>query len=339
VVKRLAKSALRQVAAALGSKRLRKGPHLVVLTYHRVLPPDHAERRFEQPGMIVSPELLALHFDTLREHFTPIHLDDWLDQASSGGLEAARYAAVTFDDGWADNYAHGWPVLRAAGMPATVFVVTDYVGTMRRFWPNRLASVLSRWSPESAGALDAASHRRLRSLGVPVEARGSTLGRNDVDQVIERAKHADDTELHELCDAMERAAGVAPHERRDLLNWDELCEMENSGLVRVGSHTRRHVRMSASLDPGRMADEVGGSADMIAARLGRPPALFCYPNGDVTPAAARLVAARYRGALTTKRGWNKPDDDPYGLRRIGVHEDVAGNRTAFLARLAGWPGV
>jgi peptidoglycan/xylan/chitin deacetylase (PgdA/CDA1 family) len=339
VVKGALKSAWRRVAGTLGPQRWRRGPALVVLTYHRVLPEDHPDRRFEQPGMIVSPALLALHLDTLREWFVPIHLDEWLDAAAGGGLEPKRYAAITFDDGWADNYAHALPVLRATGTPATIFVVTDFVGTMRRFWPNRLASVLCAWHPTAGARLEGGVRRRLGEIGVPVDIEGRDMTRDGIDGIIGHAKDARDEELHELCDQLESAAGVAAPVRRDLLDWEELGEMTGTGLVRVGSHTRRHTRLRAGLPRQLVEEEVAGSAASIAERLGPPPALFCYPNGDVSPEAASVVAASYRGALTTTRGWNAPRTNPYALSRIGIHEDAAADRTGFLARLSGWPGV
>ena len=99
------------------------------------------------------------------------------------------------------------------------------------------------------------------------------------------------------------AAGAAAPVRRDLLDWEELGNMTETGLVRVGSHTRRHTRLRAGLPRQLVEEEIAGSAASIAERLGRPPALFCYPNGEVSPEAVPFVAANYRGALTTTRGW------------------------------------
>jgi poly-beta-1,6-N-acetyl-D-glucosamine N-deacetylase len=49
----------------------------------------------------------------------------------SAGGEAAREwcAALTFDDGYADFFTQALPLLRAKGLPVTVFVTTDFIGT------------------------------------------------------------------------------------------------------------------------------------------------------------------------------------------------------------------
>lgn len=39
-----------------------------------------------------------------------------------------RQVAITFDDAREDNYLVAWPILASAGMTATVFVVSDWVG-------------------------------------------------------------------------------------------------------------------------------------------------------------------------------------------------------------------
>ena len=347
--KQAAKSAVRAVAAAIGPHRWRRGPCLLVLTYHRVLPEGHPARETEQPGMLVSPQLLKMHFEVLQRHFTPVHLDDWLRAAKAGDPPPGRSVAITFDDGWRDNYDYAFPVLKEAGMPATIFLVTDMVGSKYRFWPNRLAHALKAWRPGFGHRLDEPMRSRMLELGITLDVAGADATPEWIDTVISRCKVADDTSMHALLDALETAVpeiqdtpapgwpGKGDH--RDLLDWQEIRTMSDSGLVRFGSHTRRHTRLREDLDREAVEDEVTVSRQLLEERLGQSVPLFCYPNGDFSPMAYAEVASTYEGAVSTQRGWNTPSPDPYAVRRIGIHGDVSGNPIALLARSSGWAGV
>jgi peptidoglycan/xylan/chitin deacetylase (PgdA/CDA1 family) len=119
------------------------------------------------------------------------------------------------------------------------------------------------------------------------------------------------------------------------MSWSEVEEMQASGLVRFGSHTRRHTRLSSVDSRAALEDEIVGSRRAIEERLGATPVTFCYPNGDTSPEAIACVRGAYQGAVTTAPGWNQPGTDPFCLRRVGVHDDVSSCREAFLSRLVG----
>jgi peptidoglycan/xylan/chitin deacetylase (PgdA/CDA1 family) len=105
------------------------------------------------------------------------------------------------------------------------------------------------------------------------------------------------------------------------LPWREAAEMAASGLVTFGSHTHTHVILSRC-DPARAAAELTTSRRIIENRLGRPCDLFCYPNGrrgDFNDTTRELLKAQgFSGALTTVYGKNRPDADPYTLRRYNL---------------------
>jgi peptidoglycan/xylan/chitin deacetylase (PgdA/CDA1 family) len=112
--------------------------------------------------------------------------------------------------------------------------------------------------------------------------------------------------------------------------------MQASGLVDIGSHTCRHCRLVEGLPAATLAQEIIDSGHYLQQQLDRPVDLFCYPNGDVSADAARLVAKHYRAAVTTRRGINGAGTPAQMLSRIGVHEDMSNTPTRFNARLSGW---
>jgi peptidoglycan/xylan/chitin deacetylase (PgdA/CDA1 family) len=313
--------------------RNRPRPSLTILTYHRVLPAGHPSRHCEQPGMYVSPETLAMHLQVLRQYFTLIDLGEWLDRCTAGDGLPERACCITFDDGWRDNFEYGLPVLVAARVPATVFLVSDFIGSTYRFWPNRLAGLLGRLGARDMPLLPDELRELLARAGVVPTGTADIV---QIDRAINACKGLSDAALIGLLDAAEaRLPDAAEAGRRDLLDEAEILAMRDSGLVQFGSHSRRHTRLLPSLTPAQLEDELRGSRSRLEKMIGRPVDIFCYPNGDVSPAALAMVRTVYRAAVTTALGWNQPRSDPHVLRRLSVHEDISADRASFLARVAG----
>src|SRR3546814_3608060 len=63
----------------------------------------------------------------LRDRFHPVSCRE-IVAALDGGPTLPRDAAlVTFDDGYDDNHAIAFPILRDLGVPATFFVATGHI--------------------------------------------------------------------------------------------------------------------------------------------------------------------------------------------------------------------
>jgi peptidoglycan/xylan/chitin deacetylase (PgdA/CDA1 family) len=296
--------------------------------YHRVLPAEHSDRDIEQPGMYVSPATFDMHLEVLKGHFPIVHLDEWVAAAASGGPLPKRACAVTFDDGWRDNFEYAFPVLRRHLAPATIFLVSAMTGTEREFWPNRLARLLARMP------LDTPLPSRLEAVLLPVLTRvrfAGQWGLAELDEAIVLTKQLGEEEIQRLLDSLPTTGAG-----RAVLNEEEVRVMAASGLVRFGSHTRNHVRFRSALPPAVLESEIGGSRSEIATIAG--PAgvgVFCYPNGDTTDAAIGVVREHYLAAVTTRKGWHRVGADPFLIPRVGVHEDISARPAAFLARIAG----
>jgi peptidoglycan/xylan/chitin deacetylase (PgdA/CDA1 family) len=281
--------------------------------------------------MYVFPDTLALHLGILKRHFELVHLDDWMQSARRGAPVPRLACALTFDDGWRDNFLYAFPILKAQAVPATIYLLPDLMGTRYSFWPNRLARLLAdAGNNPLVGGWPGWLREEIAADGQPMPL---PLPMARIDALIEKCKAGYTDEgmldlLHELDSGRATDDG-----QRDLLSWDEAAEMAASGLIRFGSHTRRHIRLDARVRPEVLQEEIRQSRAAIEQRLGVAVNSFCYPNGDHCPAAVELVRGSYLAAVTTRKGWNSPVTDAHLLNRVGVHEDVAATAAAFIARL------
>ena len=106
-------------------------PGAVILLYHRVaaLPEDPY-------SLAVTPDRFCQHLEYISQTCSPMPLSDLVDAMRSRDLPR-RAVAVTFDDGYSDNYWEAHPLLESAQIPATIFVTSDQVDSTRDAAPLR----------------------------------------------------------------------------------------------------------------------------------------------------------------------------------------------------------
>ena len=126
---------------ALRSIRVRifpPSPRPLILMYHRI-----ADEPFDPWGNAVSPAHFKEHLEILRRTRQPLSLTEFVRGLEAGTLPNDA-VALTFDDGYVDNLVGGKPHLAAAGVPATVFLATGYLGRLGEFWWDELARVVQQ---------------------------------------------------------------------------------------------------------------------------------------------------------------------------------------------------
>ena len=337
-LKRTIKRGLQHVAARFGRHtRDSIEPQLLILMYHRILPPEDPRAKLEEPGMQVSPSSFATHLKTLSEYFEFVTLADWLERRAKGLHLPAKACAITFDDGWADNYDFAFPVLQSLQVPATIFLVAEMQGTHDQFWPERLARVVSTVAAQAPQYWSDPTFAWLTQAPTDYSFDSVLPTNEHISQLVAYIKRYSDEENHSRLQQVEDALGLKSQSGGpDLLSWQQITTMLNSGLIDVGSHTCRHIRLKDELTSDVLEHEIVASKTLIEQKTGKTVKTFCFPNGDYSLKALDLVKQHYLGAVTTTIGWNSLATDKYLLNRIGVHEDIAADRTGFLARVSGW---
>jgi len=133
---------------------------MLILAYHRVNPEV-------RDGLSVSPEMLRLQLTSLLERgWRNVVLEEAL---ASGRVDSAdKSFAVTFDDGYQDNYLHGVSILESLGVRATVYLVSDMIDS-----PDPFPWLVSDSGPVDAEDLHMTSVQILDALAKGLFVYGS----------------------------------------------------------------------------------------------------------------------------------------------------------------------
>jgi peptidoglycan/xylan/chitin deacetylase (PgdA/CDA1 family) len=296
-------------------------PWLSILTYHRF--PHHDGSEVFDDGVIdTSAEEFEQHVACLKRHFTVVGVDE-LCVFAAGGALPPNAVAITFDDGYLDNYAQALPILRKHACRAIFFVATSFISERRLYWWDRVAYQVKR------------STRPAIELHYPSFFRVDLANREAAVFTLLRFIKARRTlDMERLLSELTTASGV-PWTReleqefadRLLMTWDHVRELRRAGMD-VESHTRTH-RVLQTLPADELRQELEGSRRDLERELGESPRALAYPIGKpvhhTSPIRAALRQAGYRIGLTNGTGptptWGRCD--PYDIRRQTVARELS----------------
>ena len=330
---------IRQAALAWMARRQRAaGPRGLILMYHRVtrVTPDPW-------ALCVAPENFAAQWEVLRRDSRVMPLREMVAAQRAHSLPD-RAVAITFDDGYADNLHQALPQLEAAGLPATFFIATGYLGQAREFWWDELGRILLETPtlpPKLALTIGTSRVEwNVERLLAAEPEEGSRVDRvptrdalyQDVWRRLYAQPHAARTRLLDELAAWAGTTTAARDSHRSMTHA-ELAEFAASPLVEIGGHTVTHPSLPAH--PARVQwQEIQENRMALETILGEPVKSFSYPHGDASGRTARLLRkAGFASACTVKAQPVWRGSHPLQLPRYPV-EDWSGEE--FARRLAGW---
>jgi peptidoglycan/xylan/chitin deacetylase (PgdA/CDA1 family) len=327
---------LMRVAGAFAMFRLINRRRGLILTYHRFSKKEDgvstSAAAFEEQLAYLTANYRLVPLSQMVEHLdgrgeAPPGLPSGSASRLPSGLPSGL-VAITIDDGYRDAYEIAFPLLRRYGVPATLYVVTEFVERRAWLWTDRMRFLTAR--TESKELTIAVGDQSMRVTFDDERSRLSAAGR-----INSALKQFDDESKDETIERIAWALGVeipeTPPAEFAAVTWQEARQMDANG-VEIGSHTLTHPILTR-IDDVRLQRELNESGAELRARLGRSVEHFCYPNGDYDERVRGEVAkAGYRSAVTTVAGMVDGGDDLLSLRRIHTESDL----THFMQSTSGF---
>jgi peptidoglycan/xylan/chitin deacetylase (PgdA/CDA1 family) len=267
--------------------------------YHKVT------ESYSDPRLDVRPSNFAEHLEILRQQAHPIGLQQ-LSRALSDGNLPDLSVVVTFDDGYANNLYNAKPLLERYDIPATVFVITGYIGDEREFWWDELDQLFLQPGalPERLNLnVDGRTYQwKLGEAVTPSEEVSSHPRRWRPREEVQSSHHYLYKHLWKLLRSMTEGerrqalhelrawAGTKPSSRpgHRPLSLKEVVTLAQGGLVEVGAHTVTHPALR-KLPPALQHDEILGSKARLEEILDHPVTSFSYPYGNLSAQTLDIV--------------------------------------------------
>ena len=303
--------AVHALARGLGATALARrwnARRVPILTYHGL----HDGRESRHPlDNFDGIEIDVSRFERQMEHLARSYDVVCLDELARPAGHRPR-AVITFDDAYVSVYELALPVLSRLGLPATMFVPTDFVSQRLPFWWDRLR-VAIRDCTDPAVELEVAGQRsrwKLRTLG---EKQTTML---QLAETLKGSARDRDPVIAALGGA---AARFVPG--REPLSVDQMRVMAGKGF-QFGSHSQSHASFP-ELDAATALRELADSLETISSWVDAAVRWFAYPYGHFDSRSMALVAqAGYEGAVTTLPGLSG-GEDPFALRRVMLGDPVS----------------
>ena len=284
---------------------------LYCFNYHRI---GEASLTEYDPNVFSCDEAnFSEHMEYIKQHFTIITLDD-ISIILNGKIRDKRYALITFDDGYIDNYTKAFPILLENKITATFFLATNFMNNAEIPWWDRIAYLVR--------------HAQVDEIKLNNWPDSITLSKEDVPtsirKVLDVVKINNGSTIEEILIELEQKLQIPDSKLMDqeplFMTWDMAREMNDAGME-FGSQTCSH-RIMSHLNVEEQDHEAKASKELIEKELNTNINAFAYPVGgkdSFTADTIEIIKKYYQVSFSFISGINTSKNlDEFCIERISV---------------------
>jgi peptidoglycan/xylan/chitin deacetylase (PgdA/CDA1 family) len=326
--------------ALVNSRALRLAGQLgpsaaVILMYHSVQDQPGQFANSIGTGIIHATSVFERQMELIARRFRPVTLEEVLLFLNGEMKLPHRAVAVTFDDGFADNYEIAAPILARYDIRAVFYVTAALIGTNSAPWYCRLRFAFAttqrrEWRDPDTGWMHSLNTQdgREKALLAAFDSCASLAG-NRQEETVARIEWDLESDLQAIRDGS-----------RFMMDWDQVRRLNQAGHV-VGSHTLTHPNVAHVISEEILRRELSESKRQIEEAVGSTVDHFSYPHPALIPqwneeTVAMTRRVGYRSAVTTTPGPVRATADPLRLTRVGApradHQFLWNLEWTFLGR-------
>jgi len=277
-----------------------------ILTYHGVVKESPKVFNWQQ----ISENAFIRQVIHLKRNFRVVPLRILLDELFCLHRIVPQSVAITFDDGYENNFSVAYPILKSLELSATFFISTSFIGNDRvSLWYDTLYDAMAGYSNKT---LDLS----FLDLG-KLNTASSDSKSYSLHCVIKKLKSMSDQDRQSLLDDILNRLGWTGNQATfPGLTWEQLNILANDPMMAIGGHGHLHAILT-KLSKEAAWEEIITNKEQLEINLNRKIDIFSYPNGNANNRIIDLLkCAGFNYAVTTKEGF--VSSNPYLIERMTV---------------------
>lgn len=246
--------------------------------YHSI-----SARKVDPFALSVRPEDFEHQMQSLQKYCFPVRLED-LPNAIA--MRKKNPVAVTFDDGYRDNFLTAAPILARYHIPASFFICTGINDPHKSSWWETLSDLLL----DNTNPLHKKASEIILNQIQSVHPATLKQLNNELDLFVTSCQLLKKMNLQDRETFLLPLIPFLGKENNNLwLSDSEIAALSQHELFDIGAHSHHHLSMTASTKQDQ-EKEVSRSIHILAHVTGKTIHSFAYPFGDCSETAMDVLA-------------------------------------------------
>ena len=254
------------------SKYLQKKSCTIFL-FHGVINQNNFKLRNYNKKHLEKKKFIKI-LNQLKKNGNPISMDEVVNLHDNNKDFKDKSFAITFDDGFYNNYSIAIPILKKMNIPATFYITTDFINKNITSWIDRIEMAVNNIDSGTTKIFQ-------KKIGFKKTLNRKIKFMNKIRYLI---KNRFDKDPYQITSKVlkdlkyKKKVSNSNHILDKKMNWSQIRKMNDSNLFLIGGHSTKHKILSF-LGDNEVKKEIKNSIEIIEKKLKKKIIHYSYPEG------------------------------------------------------------
>ncbi len=251
----------------------------------------------------------------IKENYNILSINEIVELKKNKLKWGENSVAVTFDDGFKNNYKYALPILEELKIPTVFYICAGMIGSSHMFWVDIIEDCINR------------SKKKYIFLKLDKNYKFNILNKDEKIKTINKikfyCKKIKNKIKNEVIQNLIEETNVIPDldvdENYQIMNWNELKEISKNELFTIGGHTLYHDIMTSN-PLSVIEKDIELTVKLLEFNLSEKIKHFSYPEGQEYHYNSKIINKLKKNNIiccpTAIKGANNFQSDLFNLKRI-----------------------